>query len=419
MTRQIRNIAIIAHVDHGKTTLVDQLLRQSGTFRDNEKVAERVMDSNDLETRARHHDPGEELRRRVEGHAHQHRRHARPRRLRRRGRARAVDGRQRAAAGRRGRRPDAADPLRHQEGAGARPEADRRRQQGRPARRARRTTSINATFDLFDKLGATEEQLDFPVIYASGLNGWATLEQGEVGTDLAPLFDAILEHVPAHEGEPGRPAAAADLLARLLHLRRPHRHRPRQPGHAQADAGRRGLQRARTATPIKARVNQVLKFEGLERQQATEAGPGDIVLINGIEGIGIGVTLTDLERPAAAADAAGRRADADDELLRQQLAAGRPRRQVRHQPADPRPPRPRAAVATSRCKVKDTDEDGIFEVSGRGELHLTILLENMRREGYELAVLEAARRLPRGGRRAPRADRAGHRRRRGPAPGRA
>ena len=93
MTRQIRNIAIIAHVDHGKTTLVDQLLRQSGTFRANEKVAERVMDSNDLEKRARHHDPGQELRRRVEGHARQHRRHARPRRLRRRGRARAVDGR--------------------------------------------------------------------------------------------------------------------------------------------------------------------------------------------------------------------------------------------------------------------------------------------------------------------------------------
>ena len=105
------------------------------------------------------------------------------------------------------------------------------------------------------------------------------------------------------------------------------------------------------STPIKARVNQVLKFEGLERQQATEAGPGDIVLINGIEGIGVGVTLTSLEDPEAAADARRRRADADDELLRQQLAARRPRRQVHHQPADPGPPRPRAAVERrpARC----------------------------------------------------------------------
>ena len=91
----------------------------------------------------------------------------------------------------------------------------------------------------------------------------------------------------------------------------------------------------------------------------------------------------------------GRRADADDELLRQQLAARRPRRQVRHQPADPRPARPRAAEQRRAASVKDTDEDGIFEVIGRGELHLTILLENMRREGYELAVSQAARRVPR------------------------
>ena len=108
---------------------------------------------------------------------------------------------------------------------------------------ARADYVINATFDLFDKLGATEEQLDFPVVFASGLNGWATLTKGEIGTDLAPLFDAMLEHVPAHAGERRRPAAAADLLARLLHLRRPHRHRPRQPGHAQADAERGRLQR--------------------------------------------------------------------------------------------------------------------------------------------------------------------------------
>ena len=113
MTRQIRNIAIIAHVDHGKTTLVDQLLRQSGTFRANEKVAERVMDSNDLERERGITILAKNCASRVEGHAHQHRRHARPRRLRRRGRARAVDGRLGAAPGRRRRRADAADALRH------------------------------------------------------------------------------------------------------------------------------------------------------------------------------------------------------------------------------------------------------------------------------------------------------------------
>src|SRR5438270_901325 len=155
---------------------------------------------------------------------------------------------------------------------------------------------INATFELFDKLGATEEQLDFPVIYASALLGWATTEKGATGTDLAPLFDAILEHVPAHQGSPDDP-----LQLQICSL------------DYSTYVGRIGIGRVNQgtlrpmqdvamysgpdSTPIKARVNQVLKFEGLERQQATEAGPGDIVLINGIEGIGVGVTITSLEDP--------------------------------------------------------------------------------------------------------------------------
>ena len=302
------------------------------------------MDSNDLETRARHHDPGQELRGRVEGHAHQHRRHARPRRLRRRGRAGAVDGRQRAAAGRRGRRADAADPLRHQEGARARPEADRRRQQGRPARRARRTTSINATFDLFDKLGATEEQLDFPVDLRLGPERLGDAGEGRQSaptwrrcstpssstcrrTKASPTTRCSCRSARSTTPPTSAGSASAAInqgtlkpmqdVAVYCGPRRDADQGARQPGaevrRPRAPAGDRGR-------PGRHRADQRHRRHRHRR---------------------------DADRPraaAAAADAAGRRADADDELLRQQLAARRPRRQVRHQPADPRPPRPRAAV---------------------------------------------------------------------------
>jgi len=243
---------------------------------------------------------------------------------------------------------------------------------------------INATFELFDKLHATEEQLDFPVIFASGLNGWATLKQGETGTDLAPLFDAILQHVPAHEG-----SASDPLQLQICSL------------DYSSYVGRIGIGRVNQgtlkpmqtvavysgegSTPITARVNQVLKFEGLERKQATEAGPGDIVLINGIEDIGIGVTLTDIERPAPLPMLM-----VDEPTLTMNFCvnnsplAGREGKFVTSRQIWDR--LQRELQSNVALRVSATDEDGIFEVSGRGELHLTILLENMRREGYELAV---------------------------------
>jgi GTP-binding protein len=249
---------------------------------------------------------------------------------------------------------------------------------------ARADYVINATFDLFDKLGATEAQLDFPVIFASGLNGWATLTQGEVGTDLAPLFNAVLEHVPPHEGAPDDP-----LQLQICSL------------DYSTYVGRIGIGRINQgtlkpmqevavyagpdSTPIKARVNQVLKFEGLERKQATEAGPGDIVLINGIEGIGIGVTLTDIENPLPLP-----MLTVDEPTLTMNFCvnnsplAGREGKFVTSRQIWDR--LQRELQSNVALKVRETDEDGIFEVSGRGELHLTILLENMRREGYELAV---------------------------------
>ena len=383
MTRQIRNIAIIAHVDHGKTTLVDQLLRQSGTFRANEKVSERVMDSNDLERERGitilakncavewkgthinivdtpgHADFGGEVERVLS----------------------MVDSVLLLVDAVEGPMPQTRFVTKKALALGLKPivvvnKVDR------PG--AREDYVVNATFDLFDKLGATEEQLDFPVIYASGLNGWATLAKGETGTDLAPLFDAVLQHVPAHAGSPTDP-----LQLQICSL------------DYSTYVGRIGIGRINQgtlkpmqdvalysgpdSTPIKARVNQVLKFEGLERQQATEAGPGDIVLINGIEGIGVGVTLTSLDDPRPLPMLV-----VDEPTLTMNFCvnnsplAGREGKFITSRQIRDR--LDRELQSNVALKVRDTDEDGIFEVMGRGELHLTILLENMRREGYELAV---------------------------------
>ncbi len=383
MTRQIRNIAIIAHVDHGKTTLVDQLLRQSGTFRENEKVAERVMDSNDLEKERGitilakncavewkgthinivdtpgHADFGGEVERVLS----------------------MVDSVLLLVDAVEGPMPQTRFVTKKALALGLKPivvvnKVDR------PG--ARPDYVINATFDLFDKLHATEAQLDFPVIFASGLNGWATLKQGEVGTDLQPLFDAMLQHVPAHEGSPDDP-----LQLQICSL------------DYSTYVGRIGIGRVNQgtlkpmqdvavysgpdSTPFKARVNQVLKFEGLERKQATEAGPGDIVLINGIEGIGIGVTLTDIDNPVPLP-----MLNVDEPTLTMNFCvnnsplAGREGKFVTSRQIRDR--LDRELQSNVAMRVKETDEDGVFEVSGRGELHLTILLETMRREGYELAV---------------------------------
>jgi len=383
MNTQIRNIAIIAHVDHGKTTLVDQLLRQSGTFRDNQQVAERVMDSNDLERERGitilakncavrwqgthinivdtpgHADFGGEVERALS----------------------MVDGVLLLIDAVEGPMPQTRFVTRKALALGLKPivvvnKVDR------PG--ARCDEVINATFDLFDKLGASEDQLDFPVVYASGLNGWATLQANEVGTDMAPLFEAVLRHVPAHAGD-----ETAPLQLQIASL------------DYSSYVGRIGVGRVNQGTirpamdvavcegvdgaPRKARINQVLTFEGLERQQAESAGPGDIVLINGIEDIGIGMTLTSLETPLPLP-----LLQVDEPTLTMNFCvntsplAGREGKFVTSRQIRDR--LDRELQSNVALRVKDTDEDGIFEVSGRGELHLTILLENMRREGYELAV---------------------------------
>ncbi|MDE1951797.1 MAG: translational GTPase TypA [Betaproteobacteria bacterium] len=383
MTRSIRNIAIIAHVDHGKTTMVDQLLRQSGTFRQNQQIAERVMDSNDLEKERGitilskncavewkgthinivdtpgHADFGGEVERVLS----------------------MVDSVLLLVDAVEGPMPQTRFVTKKALALGLKPivvvnKVDR------PGARA--DYVINATFELFDRLGATEEQLDFPVIYASGLNGWASLTPGEAGTDLAPLFDAVLQHVPAHAG-----LAADPLQLQICSL------------DYSTFVGRIGIGRINSgtlkpmqdvavysgpdSTPFKARVNQVLKFEGLERKQAESAGPGDIVLINGIEDVGVGVTLTSIDNPRPLPMLL-----VDEPTLNMNFCvntsplAGREGKFVTSRQIRDR--LDRELQSNVALRVKDTDEDGIFEVSGRGELHLTILLENMRREGFELAV---------------------------------
>ena len=383
MTPSIRNIAIIAHVDHGKTTMVDQLLRQSGTFRQNQQVAERVMDSNDLEKERGitilskncavewqgthinivdtpgHADFGGEVERVLS----------------------MVDSVLLLVDAVEGPMPQTRFVTKKALALGLKPivvinKVDR------PG--ARPDYVINATFELFDKLGASEEQLDFPVVYASGLNGWATLEPGQVGVDLAPLFDSILRHVPPHQG-----SAEDPLQLQICSL------------DYSTFVGRIGIGRINSgvlkpmqevavysgvdSTPFKARVNQVLKFEGLERHQAAEAGPGDIVLINGIEDIGIGMTLTSVETPRPLPMLA-----IDEPTLTMNFCvntsplAGREGKFVTSRQLRDR--LDRELQSNVALRVRDTDEDGVFEVAGRGELHLTILLENMRREGYELAV---------------------------------
>jgi len=380
---RLRNIAIIAHVDHGKTTLVDKLLQQSGSLDERTVLPERAMDSNDIEKERGitilakntaifykgtkinivdtpgHADFGGEVERTLT----------------------MVDGVLLLIDAVEGPMPQTRFVTRKALALGLKPivvvnKVDR------PG--ARCNEVINATFDLFDKLGASEEQLDFPVVYASGLEGWATMTAGEVGTDLAPLFEAVLSHVPAHAGDENAP-----LQVQICSL------------DYSSYVGRIGVGRVNQGTirpamdvavcegvdgtPRKARINQVLTFEGLERQQAQSAGPGDIVLINGIEDIGIGMTITSLETPLPLP-----LLQVDEPTLTMNFCvntsplAGREGKYVTSRQIRDR--LDRELQSNVALRVKDTDEDGIFEVSGRGELHLTILLENMRREGYELAV---------------------------------
>ena len=381
--RAIRNIAIIAHVDHGKTTLVDKLLRQSGTFRENQQVENRVMDSNDLEKERGitilakncaveyegthinivdtpgHADFGGEVERVLS----------------------MVDSVLLLVDAQEGPMPQTRFVTRKALALGLRPivvvnKIDR------PG--ARPEWAINATFELFDKLGATEEQLDFPVVFASALNGYASLDATVREGDMKPLFEAILKHVPAREDDADGPLqlqiSSLDYSSYVgkIGVGRITRGRARALQDVIIMDGPEG-------TPRKARINQVLNFKGLERVLVDEAVAGDIVLINGIDELGIGTTVCAPETPDALP-----MLTVDEPTLTMNFMvnnsplAGREGKFVTSRQLRER--LDRELKANVALRVAPTDDDTIFEVSGRGELHLTILIENMRREGFELAV---------------------------------
>ncbi|MGD8378325.1 MAG: translational GTPase TypA [Gammaproteobacteria bacterium] len=382
MIENLRNIAIIAHVDHGKTTLVDQLLRQSGTFAAREAMPDRVMDSNDIErergitilsknTAIRwgenrinivdtpgHADFGGEVERVLS----------------------MVDSVLLLVDAVDGPMPQTRFVTQKAFAHGLKPivvinKVDR---DG-----ARPSWVLDQTFDLFDNLGASEEQLDFPVIYASALQGWAARELGDAREDMTPLFEAIMQHCPPPPVDPEGPlqlqVSSLDYSSYVgaIGIGRIARGRLRR-NMAVSVVDRDGKVRQE-------RVLQVLGFLGLDRVEVEEARAGDIVAFTGIERPRISDTLCDPGQvealPSLTVDepTISMTFETNSSPFCGQDGKFVTSRQVRERLQ-------RETVHNVALRVADTGDPEKFHVSGRGELHLSILVENMRREGYELAV---------------------------------
>ena len=381
MSRNLRNIAIIAHVDHGKTTMVDKLLQQAGTFAAHQAVSERMMDSGDIEKERGitilakntalnfegthinvvdtpgHADFGGEVER-VLG---------------------MVDGVVLLVDAVEGPMPQTRFVTKAL-ALGLKPivvinKVDR------PG--SRTDWVINQTFDLFANLGATDEQLDFPVVYASALNGYATLDMKNASDTMRPLFETILSHVEPPKGDSN---ASLQLQVSALDY--------------STYTGRLGIGRiwngrikpGQSVTVMngdtqvgQGRINQVFGFRGLERIEVKEAEAGDIVIISGLDDIGIGVTVTDKENPVGMPILGVDEPTLTmDFMVNSSPLAGTEgkfvtSRQIRDRLT-------KELLVNVALRVEDTQDADVFRVSGRGELHLTILLENMRREGFEMAV---------------------------------
>jgi GTP-binding protein len=379
----LRNIAIIAHVDHGKTTLVDQMLKQSGTFRENQQVAERAMDSNDLERERGitilakctsiirndirynivdtpgHADFGGEVERILS----------------------MVDGVVLLVDAAEGPLPQTKFVVSKALALGLKPiviinKVDRSD--------ARPHQVHDEVFDLFAALDATEEQLDFPTLFASGRNGWAVEKMGEEPKDLAPLFDLITRHVPAPKVDPDSPFT---MLATILE--------------ANAFLGRLLTGRVQTGTlkmnmPIKGmthdgklveqgRVTKILAFRGLERVPVEEAEAGDIVAVAGLSKTTVADTLCDIAvtEPLHAKPidppTIGMTFAVNDSPLAGTEGDKVTSRMIRDRLM-------REMESNVAIRVTESQTNDAFEVAGRGELQLGILIETMRREGYEVSI---------------------------------
>ncbi|THF75619.1 translational GTPase TypA [Cohnella fermenti] len=379
---RIRNIAIIAHVDHGKTTLVDQLLRQSGTFRENEQVQERAMDSNDLERERGitilakntavhykdnlinivdtpgHADFGGEVERIMK----------------------MVDGVLLVVDAFEGCMPQTKFVLRKALEAGLTPivvvnKIDR------PA--ARPVEVIDEVLELFIELEANDDQLEFPVVYASGLNGIAGLEADNLSETMEPLYETIIEKIPYPTENTEEPLQFLvtlldynEYLGRIP-IGRVNRGKIRQ-GQPVAVLDREGKIR-------QARIEKLFGFQGLKRVEMEEAAAGDIIAIAGIKDINIGETIADPTNPEALPVL-----KIDEPTLQMRFLvnnspfAGREGKFVTSRKLRERLFKELETDVSLR--VEETDSPDAFVVSGRGELHLGILIENMRREGYELQV---------------------------------
>ncbi len=389
-TISLRNIAIIAHVDHGKTTLVDEMLRQSGAVRKGSEMAERAMDSNDIErergitilakctsvlwekdnTPVRinivdtpgHADFGGEVERILS----------------------MVDGCLLLIDAAEGPMPQTKFVLSKALALGLRPIVVLNKVD-RPS--AEPDKALDATFDLFAALGANDEQLDFPVLYAAGRDGWAALTLDNARENLQPLFEIVVRHVPAPSVESDGDNAPFRMLATTLEA---------DPYLGRLLTGRVVSGRAKPGVTMKAlsrdgkkieqaRVTKVLAFRGLKRQPVDEALPGDIVAIAGFSQASVSDTLCDLTvteaLPAQPIDppTLSVTISANDSPL-----AGREGSKVQSRVIRER--LLRQAEGDVAISVSETADSDAFEVAGRGELQLGVLIENMRREDFEVAV---------------------------------
>ncbi len=378
----LRNIAIIAHVDHGKTTLVDQLLRQNGIFRANEQVAERVMDSGDLERERGitilakntavmvgdtkinivdtpgHADFGGEVERILL----------------------MVDGVLLLVDAFEGCMPQTRFVLKKALGLGKKPlvvvnKIDR---DG-----ARPDEVIDELLDLFIELGASEDQLDFPVVYASGRDGYASLDPTVREGDMKPLTDAILEHIPAPEGDPDGPLQI--LFSNIDYDDYTGRIGVGRVERGSVKNGQAVVLCRQNGKNVPARIGKLYQFEGLRRVECESASVGDLIAVSGIADINIGETACVPDHPEALPFV---RIDEPTIsmlfMVNNSPFAGKEGKFVTSRNIRDR--LFKEVQTNVSMRVRETDTTDAFEVAGRGELHLSILIETMRREGYEFAV---------------------------------